>query len=95
MNIHQTECYLHSSVFFVRTECAAIQAVRDAVTRHPLVRVLSTLSHQTSYSRSANQSDLYPLVPVVLSSRPRPTVAFCRDRIEPCSISTVVLVPLC
>jgi len=68
--------------------------VRDAITRYPLVQVLSTLSHQTGNSCSATQSDLNPLAPIVSLSRPRPTVASCHHCVEPRSISTMVIVPL-
>lgn len=86
--------YLHSAVFTVRTERTSIQAIRYAVTCHPLVGILSTLRHHTGNSCFLTQFNLYPLSLVVLPSRPCSSVASIRHTVEPRPIGTMVPIPL-
>ena len=73
---------------------SAITAVRESVSRHPLVSILSSLQSHSTDLHNLSKIHLEKLSPVVMSSGPRPCTSLAGAEVEPAVTSTVGSVPV-
>ena len=79
---------LNSSILFVLSEVHAVYSVGQSVALHPLVRVLSALSSNTSDAIDFLEIYLQPLFAVTMSHAPRP--AMVQSTMPGCQVMVVI-----